>query len=61
MLSNIPTSDWFTDSGLVTEIVFKIAFISILSPIIYLMNPIGILKWTTLFIEKKKGDKSKMS
>lgn len=60
-LAYLSTNRWFTESGLVVDVMYKMFFICFISPLIYLASPVTLIKWCRLKIEKQKGKDSKMT
>lgn len=61
LITNPNKDDWFGTGGLVVNIYLNILIINFLSPIFYYFNWTFFSKKIKIWLEKKKGEKSKMT
>lgn len=58
---NYGRKNWFDSSGLMVDIFYNTITISFISPLVYLFNPVYIIKRIRMYLEEKKGEASKLT
>ena len=61
VVTNLDKNTWFTAGGLVVEVFFNLIILWIFTPIFYIFNFSIIIKKIKIFLEKRKGNKSKLT
>lgn len=61
VLTNGNPKNWFKGGSLAYDATILICIMVFQSPVLYIMNPAGIIKQIKIWNEKKKGDESKMT
>lgn len=58
---NYDEENWFTRTGLVTDVFFNLIGVAFLSPLIYIFSPGYLYKLFIRYREKKKGSGCKLT
>ena len=58
---NLGKENWFNSSGLIVDIFYNTLSVAFISPLMYLINPNVAIKKIKQWVERAKGEKSKMS